>query len=61
MSNKKYNIQTECPYCHSPIIISYEKYRPFSKSPVSDVRLTLEVGCSHFSPGEIKGYAEMGR
>ena len=59
--SKKYNVQLECPYCHSPIIISYEKYKPFPKSPITDIRLTLEVGCSHFSPGEIKGYAEMGR
>ena len=29
MSKNKYNIQTECPYCHSPIIISYQKYKPF--------------------------------
>ena len=59
--SKKYNIQTECPFCKSPIIISYEKYHPFPKSPVTDVKLNIEVGCSHFSPGEIKGYAEMGR
>ena len=61
MSNKKYNIQTECAYCHSPIIISYEKYRPFPKSPVTDVKLTIEVGCQHFLPGQIDGYIEMGR
>ena len=58
---KKYNVQTTCPYCGSPIIISYEKYRPFPKTPVTDVRLNIEVGCKHFLPGEIKGYAEMGR
>ena len=61
MSNKKYNIQTECPYCSNPIIISYQKYRPFPKSPVTDIKLNIEVGCSHFLPGDIKGYAEMGR
>ena len=58
---KKYNVQLQCPICNSPIIISYQKFKPFKNSPVSDVRLTLEVGCQHFSPGEIKGYAEMGR
>ena len=61
MSNKKYNIQLQCPFCKNPIIISYEKFRPFPKSPVTDVRLNIEVGCQHFLPGEIKGYAEMGR
>ena len=59
--SKKYNIQTECPYCHSPIIISYEKFKPFKNSPLTDIKLNIEVGCSHFSPGEIRGYAEMGR
>ena len=61
MSNKKYNVKTECSYCHSPIIISYEKFKPFPKSPVTDVRLNIEVGCSHIAPGPIDGYVEMGR
>lgn len=61
MSKKKYNIQTTCPYCGSPIIISYEKYHPFKNSGMSDVKLEITVGCKHFLPGEIKGYAEMGR
>ena len=59
--SKKYNVQLQCPICKSPIIISYEKYRPFPKTPVTDVRLTLEVGCQHFLPGPIDGYIEMGR
>lgn len=59
--SKKYNIQTECPMCKSPIIISYEKYKPFKNSGLSDVKLEITVGCKHFLPGEIKGYAEMGR
>ena len=59
--SKKYNIQTTCPFCKSPIIISYEKYRPFPKTPVTDVKLQIEVGCQHFLPGQIDGYIEMGR
>lgn len=58
--SKKYNIQTECPYCKNPIIISYEKYKPFPKTPVTDVKLNIEVGCNHISPGEIKGYIDFG-
>ena len=60
MSNKKYNIQTECPYCKSPIIISYEKFKPFKNSGITDVKLNIEVGCSHISPGSIKGYIDFG-
>ena len=59
--SKKYNVQTVCPYCGSPIIISYEKYRPFPKSPVCDVRLQIEVGCQHFLAGSIDGYVDFGR
>ena len=59
--SKKYNVQTTCPFCKSPIIISYEKYRPFPKTPVTDVKLQIEVGCQHFLPGSIDGYIEMGR
>ena len=58
--SKKYNVQTTCPYCGSPIIISYEKYKPFPKTPVTDVKLNIEVGCKHISPGEIKGYLDFG-
>ena len=59
--SKRYTVQTTCPYCKSPIIISYEKYRPFPKTPVTDVRLNIEVGCSHISPGSIDGYVDFGR
>ena len=59
--SKKYNVELRCSMCNSPIIISYEKYKPFPKSPITDIRLTIEVGCSHFSPGSIDGYIEMGR
>ena len=58
--SKKYNIQTECPYCSNPIIISYQKYRPFPKTPVTDVRLNIEVGCSHIAPGPVKPYIDFG-
>ena len=58
--SKKYNVQTECPICKSPIIISYEKYKPFPKTPVTDVRLNIEVGCSHISPGPAKPYIDFG-
>ena len=61
MNNKKYNVKTECPICKNPIIVSYEKFRPFPKSPVTDVKLNIEVGCSHFLLGSIDGYIEMGR
>ena len=61
MSNKKYNVELRCPMCNSPIIISYEKYRPFPKTPVTDVKLQIEVGCSHISPGSIDGYVDFGR
>lgn len=61
MNNKKYTVQTTCPYCKSPIIISYEKYRPFPKTPVTDVKLEITVGCKHILPGPIDGYIEMGR
>ena len=59
--SKKYNVQLQCPMCGNPIIISYQKYRPFKNSGMSDVRLEISVGCKHFLPGELKGYAEMGR
>ena len=59
--SKKYNVQTTCPYCGSPIIISYEKYKPFKNSGISDVRLEISVGCQHFLPGSIDGYIEMER
>ena len=58
--SKKYNIKTECPYCKSPIIISYEKFKPFPKTPVTDVRLNIEVGCSHIAPGPVKPYIDFG-
>ena len=57
---KKYNVQTTCPYCGSPIIISYEKFKPFPKTPVTDVKVNIEVGCSHIAPGPIKGYIDFG-
>ena len=60
MSNKKYNIQTICPYCGNPIIISYEKYKPFPKTPVTDVRLEITVGCSHISTGPVAPYIDFG-
>ena len=60
MSNKKYTVQTTCPYCGNPIIISYQKYRPFPKTPVTDVRLNIEVGCQHIAPGSIDGYLDFG-
>ena len=58
--SKKYNIQTECPYCKSPIIISYEKFKPFKNSGITDVRLFIEVGCQHIAPGSIDGYLDFG-
>ena len=60
MSNKKYTVQTTCHYCGNPIIISYQKYRPFPKSPVTDVKLNIEVGCKHIAPGPIDGYVDFG-
>ena len=57
---KKYNVQLQCPICKNPIIVSYEKYKPFKNSPVSDVRLNIEVGCSHISPGSVKPYIDLG-
>ena len=59
--SKKYNVQTTCPYCGSPIIISYTKFKPFKNSGITDVKLEISVGCQHFLPGAIQGYAEMGR
>ena len=61
MSKKKYNVQTTCPYCKSPIIISYEKYKPFKNSGMSDVRLEITVGCKHIQPGRLDGYVDIGR
>lgn len=58
--SKKYNVKTECPICKNPIIISYEKYKPFPKTPVTDVKLNIEVGCNHIAPGQIKGYLDFG-
>ena len=60
MSNKKYNVQLECEICKNPIIISYEKYKPFKNSPVCDVRLEIEVGCSHVATGPVKPYIDLG-
>lgn len=61
MSKKKYNVELRCAYCGSPIIISYEKYCPFKNSGITDVRLSIEVGCSHIAPGPIDGYVDFGR
>lgn len=57
---KKYNVQLQCPICKNPIIVSYEKYRPFPKTPVTDVKLNIEVGCSHIAPGPVKPYLDLG-
>ena len=59
--SKKYNVQTTCPYCGSPIIISYTKFKPFKNSGITDVKLEISVGCQHFLAGSIDGYIEMGR
>lgn len=59
--SKKYNVQTTCPYCKSPIIISYTKFKPFKNSGMSDVRLEITVGCKHIQPGRLDGYIEIGR
>ena len=59
--SKKYNVKTECPICKSPIIISYEKFKPFKNSGISDVRLEITVGCKHIATGSIDGYVEFGR
>ena len=59
--SKKYNVQMECPYCKSPIIISYEKFKPFKNSGITDVRLEITVGCKHIATGPIDGYADFGR
>ena len=56
--SKKYNVQTTCPYCGSPIIISYTKFKPFKNSGITDVKLEIEVGCNHIAPGQIKGYLD---
>ena len=58
---KKYNVQLQCPICGSPIIISYIKIKPFKNSGITDVKLQIEVGCSHISPGSIDGYVDFGR
>ena len=58
--SKKYNVQTTCPYCGSPIIISYTKFKPFKNSGITDVKLEIEVGCNHIAPGQIKGYLDFG-
>ena len=58
--SKKYNVKTECPICKNPIIISYEKYRPFPKTPVTDVKLEITVGCNHIAPGPVKPYIDFG-
>ena len=58
--SKKYNIQTECPICKNPIVVSYEKYRPFPKTPVTDVKLNIEVGCPHIATGPVKPYIDFG-
>ena len=58
--SKKYNVQTVCPYCKNPIIISYEKFKPFKNSGITDVRLSIEVGCQHISTGPIDGYIDFG-
>ena len=58
---KKYNVQMECPYCKSPIIISYEKFKPFKNSGITDVRLEITVGCKHIATGPIDGYVDFGR
>lgn len=60
MSNKKYNIQLECEICHSPIIVSYTKFKPFKNSPVSDVKLEITVGCPHIATGPVKPYIDLG-
>ena len=58
--SKKYNVQLQCPICGNPIIVSYEKYKPFPKTPLTDVKLNIEVGCSHIAPGPIDGYVDFG-
>ena len=58
--SKKYNVQLQCPICKNPIIISYEKYKPFPKTPVTDVKLNIEVGCSHIATGSVKPYIDLG-
>ena len=60
MSKNKYNVQLECPICKNPIIISYEKYKPFKNSPITDIRLTIEVGCNHIATGPVKPYIDLG-
>lgn len=59
--SKKYNVQLQCPICKNPIIISYEKYKPFPKTPVTDVKLQITVGCQHIATGPIDGYVDFGR
>ena len=58
--SKKYNVKTECPICKNPIIISYEKYRPFPKTPVTDVKLEITVGCPHIATGPVAPYIDLG-
>ena len=58
--SKKYNVQLECEICKNPIIVSYEKYKPFKNSPVCDVRLQIEVGCPHIATGPVKPYIDFG-
>ena len=60
MSNKKYNVQLECEICKNPIIISYEKYRPFKSSPATDIKLEITVGCPHIATGPVKPYIDLG-
>ena len=60
MSNKKYNVQLECSICKNPIIVSYTKYKPFNNSPVTDIRLQIEVGCPHIATGPVAPYIDLG-
>ena len=57
---KKYNVQLECEICKNPIIVSYEKFKPFKNSPITDIKLEITVGCPHIATGPVKPYIDLG-
>ena len=60
MSKKKYTVQLECEICKNPIIVSYEKFKPFKNSPITDIKLEITVGCPHIATGPVKPYIDLG-
>lgn len=57
----KHILKIKCDKCNDYIEVEYSQFKPFSNSPMTDIKLSIIKGCKHISEVDIKYYIEMGK